>query len=434
VTAHEPVSGSGWYRHRFSGRVAAIAIALAAPALTGVTACSAVPAESPRAASEPAGAALALPGEPWWGGPSYYARFPKAVASGWAEPAFFPIAVFQGKPEHAASLKEIGINTYMGAEHDGSTMSSITRVGISVLAQSEWTEDEVGDDPGVVGWHISDECDMGYSGCEGDEDAQLARQRQYAERARSHQDGRFVQANFGNGVLGTFWSKDTMPDHIALVDVSSVDKYAYTSPHVQELLANSPSWPTRAAPASSFAYGWLQDRMESFSSPAGSKPNWVFVETAKPYLTEGGATSITPAQLEGAVWSAIIHGAAGIAYFQHNNDGCGNYSLVACPQARQAVQRVNASVQALAPVLNTQSFSWTFGDDLSTSLKVVDGQAYVLAMANGVPGLRRFTLPPGVTGQTVEVVGEDRSIRVADQGFSDTFASELSHHVYRIDL
>ena len=402
------------------------ATAIVVLAVGALTACSSGPVLNRQARLE-------LPLEAWGGGPSFYAQFPQAAASGWTDPAFFPIAVFGGKPEDAAALWAIGVNTYMGAEHDGAQMSTITGVGMSVLAQPEWTIQEIGDDPRVVGWTISDECDMGYSDCGDDQYAQLAKQKQYAAAARSSGDGRFLQANFGNGVLGTFWSKDTMRDHVSLVDVTSVDKYAYTSPHVRSVMAASPRWPAGKNLASSFAYGWLQDQMETFTSPEGSKPNWVLVETGMPYLTEVGASTISGEQIEGAVWNAIIEGASGIAYFQHNNNGvCGTYSLIACPQARAAVARTNAQIHSLAPVLNTQSSAWSFGPGLQSALKVRDGYAYMFAMTDGGSGSRSLTLPPGVRGNTVEVVGENRLLAVTDGKFTDTFASEYTHHTYRL--
>lgn len=381
---------------------------------------------------------LTLPKEAWYGGPSYYAQFPKAKASGWADAAFFPISVFLGKPEHAAALKAAGVNTYMGAEHDGSSVSTMTGQGISVLAQrDEWTRSEVGDDPGVVGWLVSDECDMGLGGCQGDEQAWLAQQRAWSEELRSRKDGRFLQANFGNGVLGTWWSPATMDDHVALLDVTSVDKYAYTSPHVQGLLATNPAWPIGKSPASSSAYGWLQDRMETFANPKDLTPNWVFVETAMPYLTDNDATTITGEQIEGAVWNAIINGASGIAYFQHNNNGeCGNYSILECGADRKAkITAVNAQVRSLAPVLNTPTYTWRFGTGLDTSLKAAGGDAYVFAMTDGGTGSRTFVLPPELaSAASVVVVGEGRTIKVSNGTFSDSFAAEHTHHIYRIAL
>jgi len=83
-------------------------------------------------------------------------------------------------------------------------------------------------------------------------------------------------------------------------------------------------------------------------------------------------------------------------------------------------------------VLNTQSSAWTFGDGLQTALKVRDGYAYVFAMTDGGSGSRSLALPPGVRGKTVEVVGENRTLPVADGKFTDTFANEDTHHVYRL--
>lgn len=395
------------------------------------------PTPAPSTASgspAPVGAAsLDLPREAWWGGPSYYAKFSKAAQSGWTSPSFFPIAVFFGKPEQAAALKAAGINTYMGAEHDGSRIRTITDTGMSVIAQNEWTRAEIGSDPRVVGWHVSDECDMGLGGCDGStENARLAQQRQQAAALRFG-DGRFLQSNIGNGVLGSFWAPTTMPQFVGTVDVTSVDKYAYTSPPVGDVIRQSSYWPRGKNPASAGAYGWLEDRMETYSHSA--TPNWVFVETARPYLTEAGARTIKPDQIEGAVWDAIIHGAAGIAYFQHNNNGtCGTYSILQCGSALTArITAIDAQVRSLAPVINTQGYRWDFGPGLDTSLKVSGGYAYIFAMTDGGTGKKTFTLPKGLSG-TVEVVGENRTITPSNGSFTDSFAAEYTHHIYRIAL
>ena len=388
---------------------------------------------APPAAAAGAGG-LDLPTQAWWGGPSYYAKFSKAAASGWTSPSFFPIAVFFGKPSDAAALQAAGINTYMGAEHDGSPISTITSTGMDVIAQDEWTPAEIGNDPRVVGWHVSDECEMGSSGCDGStETSRLAEQKQLAAPLRNLGDGRFLQSNFGNGVLGTYWAPTTMPQFVNSVDVTSVDKYAYTSPAVDGVITQSWNWPTGKNPASSSAYGWLQDRMASFSNSA--TPNWVFVETAKPFLTESGARTIAPDQIEGAVWNSIIHGAAGIAYFQHNNNGsCGTYSILQCGAALTAkITAIDQQVESLAPVLNTPSYRWTFGTGLNTSLKASGGSAYIFAMTDGGTGARTFTLPQGVDG-TIQVVGENRTITPRNGTFTDTFANEYTHHIYRIAL
>ena len=80
-------------------------------------------------------------------------------------------------------------------------------------------------------------------------------------------------------------------------------------------------------------------------------------------------------------------------------------------------------------------------------LKAYNGYAYIFAAlgmkANNEAatsgtvdptGSKTFTLPTGVTGTTVEVVGESRNITVSGGQFTDTFANEYTHHVYKIAL
>jgi hypothetical protein len=135
------------------------------------------------------------------------------------------------------------------------------------------------------------------------------------------------------------------------------------------------------------------------------------------------------------VWNAIIHGAAGISYFQHNNNGtCGTYSILQCGAAlTQKITAIDAQVQSLAPVINTQSYKWNFGPGLDTSLKVSGGSAYIFAMTDGSTGSKTFTLPKGVNGP-VQVVGENRTITPSSGTFTDSFAAEYTHHIYRIPL
>jgi hypothetical protein len=222
------------------------------------------------------------------------------------------------------------------------------------------------------------------------------------------------------------------------MDAASADKYTYTSPDVDRIVPDSPNWPDGAAVARAASYGWQVDQMRSFQNPKHRRPIWTFVETAMPFLEEAGARTITPKQLEGAVWSAIIHEARGIAFFQHNNNGrCGVYSLVECGAAlKHKVRAVTGRVTALAPVLNSQSYRYHFRNGTDTMLKTHNGRAFVFADIGlkNAPGKKTFRLPAGITGDTVKVLGEGRTIRVVNHRFTDTFAAEYTHHIYRIDL
>ena len=416
-------------RFRLTAQAASIGLAAVA-ALSACQILDVAPVENTATSLEE------LPRVPWEGGPGFYNQFPKAAAAGWNNPAFFPIAVYMGKPEHAAQLKAMGINTYMGAEHDGSPLSSVTDDGIFVIAQDEWSPAEVGDDGRAVAWFVSDECDVGI-GCTGlDAAANLADQQGKVARIRGLNDGRFAMANYSNGVLDSYWAQGSMSGLMDVVDVASVDKYAYTSPFVDDQMVHSPHWPEGAEPATSAAYGWLVDRMRAYQDPVGDQPNWVFVESAMPLLLDEGSLTISVEQMEGAAWSAIIHEARGLAYFQHNNGTtCAFYSLVECDAGRLAgIKVINEEITALAPVLNTQSYEYKFNTTTDTMLKTYDGSVYVFA---GIglgqsPGTKSFTLPVGVSGATVEVVGENRTLAVTGGVFTDTFDNEYSHHTYKV--
>jgi hypothetical protein len=387
---------------------------------------------------------LDLPKDPNYVGAEYYSQFPKAVEAGWNDPNFMPIAVWLSKPAHAAQLAAVGVNTYIGVEHDGSALTDITSKGSYVIPQSEWTTAEVGGNSHAPGWLVSDECDMGLDGCSdadlnGDRvideyDNVIAQQRKLAA-INARNTGMFNHVNFGNGVLRTFWATHTMDQQVQMMDGTGVDKYAYTSPDTRELLKFSDDWPAGANPKSAAAYGWLQDQMERFMAPGGPQPNFIDVETAMPLLGDTGAGTITPDQITGAVWSSLIHGAYSVMYFQHNNNGCGFYSLVQCSQTlKDRVKALNAEVTGFAPVLHTPTYLWDFKANADTMLKVKDGNAYIFSGVglNQTAGSKTFTLPAGVTGSSVEVVGENRTLQVTGGKFTDSFAAEWTHHVYKI--
>jgi hypothetical protein len=422
---------------------------------------------------------LALPRIPWEGGPAYWKttngpQFAKADAAGWDEPTFFPISVFLGQMQSAARYKSLGINTYQGMEHNTNLwpVTDVTNQGMFVQAQDEFTQAEVGNNTNVVAWFISDECDMGYGGCDHDDDGDgdidqydgLKIQTGYVNNALSKNDGRYTFANFGNGILRTFWSTDTMDDHVKLVDASGADKYTYTSPGIWEIIDgvhDAPDWPNGVPVARSYSYGWQADQMRRFQDPDKIRPVWTFIESARPYLFEDGALTISPDQIDGAVWSAIRHEARGISYFMHNNDdNCDEGS--ACEAANYArMTAVNAKVKSLAPVINTQSYYnatrvvnghtfyyYNFNNGTDSMLKTHNGFAYIFAglgmrcnntsCSSGTvdgTGSKTFTLPQGVNGTSVEVVGENRTLPVnGSRQFTDAFPAEYSNHVYKVSL
>jgi len=409
------------------------------------------PPTSPSTTTAAAAGDLALPRVPWEGGSAYYKKFPKAGAAGWDDPSFFPISVFLSDASDAAALKAVGVNTYMAMNHTTGGIAQAAAQGMYVLPQVfsddgsiDWKPSEIGNATNVPGWFITDECDQGLTNCGGDaagENGWLAKQQQNVAKVKAYNDGRFMHSNFGSGITRTWWSPNTMGQQVALMDTMSADKYSYTSPYAQEAITGSAQWPAGANVKTAASYGWQVDQLRSFMAPDALKPTYVFVETMRPFLTESGATTITPNQLEGAVWSGLIHEARGVTYFQHNNDpGCSaTYSLVNdCGKGVKAkVTQIDADIKSLAPVLNTQSYIYNFGaTGIETMLKTYQGSVYVFAdvALKGTTGSKTFTLPAGVTGTSVTVVGENRTLPVTGGKFTDSFAAEYTHHIYKITL
>jgi hypothetical protein len=175
------------------------------------------------------------------------------------------------------------------------------------------------------------------------------------------------------------------------------------------------------------------------------QPRWQFIENLNGLSGQDHVGYISPGQLKGAAMASVINEARGIVWFNQSFTGpCQSTNVVRTAQmegdawcgAEQvaAMGEVNNLIHDHAEILNTQSYEWSFGQGLDTMLKTHDGHAYVFAMSDGRTGERSFTLPDGIGGTTVEVIGEDRTIDVVDGEFSDAFAHEYDYHLYRIAL
>jgi hypothetical protein len=99
------------------------------------------------------------------------------------------------------------------------------------------------------------------------------------------------------------------------------------------------------------------------------------------------------------------------------------------------VQAINEQVLRMAPVLNSQPLVWNFGANIESRLSVQGGYAWIIAMGNGSGGSRTFTLPPALaSATTVTVFEEGRTLTVTGGQFTDSFAAEHEHHIYRISI
>ncbi|WP_343319821.1 DUF4082 domain-containing protein [Arthrobacter sp. TMP15] len=389
-------------------------------------------------------AALDLPRIPWEGGASYWKQFKHANDAGWSDPSFFPIvAWYNGISSNAEAQydKKVGINTYIGM--DSNTPYSLFKDNdlfwIGGKLNSTFTEAS----SNWVGNFLDDEVDGRFTPEEGRAVLQDLKDKNAG-------NGRFNYSNFTQMVISNdMEASDSQAFVNDYTDAVSLDMYWYTipfcdwSPFRQNYI--TPVNQENCRTASS--YGKTMESLRKQDSADGKlQAPWQFIE-----LLNGGpgggpfTANVSAGQLKGSVMSSIINEARGLVYFNQSLSGpCQGGSLIRqsqvtqnfCGQAQvDAATTVNNQIKRLAPVLNSQSYEYSFGPGLDTMLKTYDGSAYVFAMVDGSssPGNRAFTLPKGLKANSVEVVDENRSIAVGPDGkFSDNFSSEFSYHIYKI--
>lgn len=401
---------------------------------------------SPAARMGPVSGPLKLSRIPWEGGPTYWDRFPVAKAAGWGQPSFFPIVIWFDSVDTNKEVqadKSYGINSYIG-ENKATDYELFARNHAFILQALNHAPPGGTAQPGLF---IADEPD--------------GRTTSGNDLANIHKivkatppDGRFKEINFSMTVISGSNPGINKADFEAMVSSYagpvSVDKYYYTQPScddIRYIIVPIDSRHCRTASSYGATVRAVRDRLAATGT---AKPVWNFVEDLSgapdprhfhPY--------IEPGQLEGAVMDSIINEARGILYFNQSFAGnCRGGNILRqvqvgespCAQLQMsAMRQVDQRIEALASVINTQSYSYSFGSDLDTMLKSYDGSAYIFAMINGAasswPGTRTFKLPPALAHATsVQVLNEGRTIPVKDGRFSDDFVDEYTYHIYKIAI
>ena len=166
-----------------------------------------------------------------------------------------------------------------------------------------------------------------------------------------------------------------------------------------------------------------------------SKPVWCWIETTK--ISERAERKPTPAEVKSEVWMALIHGASGFGYFCHSfHPSTDDAALLHDPEMIRGVKAINEQVTSLAEVLNSPTTSGFAAVNTSVPSIPVDimtkkykGVNYVFAVAMR-PGQTKAVFDVK-KGKTVEVIGENRTIKIEKGKFSDDF-SDYAVHLYKI--
>jgi hypothetical protein len=283
--------------------------------------------------------------------------------------------------------------------------------------------------------------------------------------------GASIHQGYGKGVL--FWESNRQAaTFLRYTDILSADSYWLTDSDLRlpsqggcALLPRSPTacggsgglGLTAAQSQLPANYAFDVQRLERIQAMNGAaKPVVVDVETGCP---GNNGTCATPPQTVAAAWHALIAGARGIIWFQHNFSGlcqddrtfidgsnpsstkynCQQTPGVTLHNVVQAVTAFDKEVTSLNRVLLSPTvlgYVSTAGD-VGTIAKVYGGSCYVVA-GSGRPAVPpaanqsvNFTLAGHYTGP-VTVIDENRSLQATNGAFQDTFADGNAVHVYRI--
>jgi len=425
-------------------KIAILAVVIAAASLAASIIITTIKTTSVATVSDNNGT-LNLPRIAWEGGPAYWAQFPVAKAAGWTNPSFFPIVMWFDSVSSNAEVradKSYGINTYIG-EPASTNYNFFADNNVFVLSSLDNTPPSGTAQPGLF---LVDEPDG-----DGPSSA-FALQRIKSIVAASPKDGIFKDINFSDTLISGSDPAANKANFEAMVNSYagpvSVDKYYYTQPSCFDIsYLMVPIDPAHCRTASS--YGATVRAVRARVAATGHlKPVWNFVEDLSGAPDpEHFYSYIQPGQLEGAVMDSIINEARGIVYFNQSFAGtCRGGNIIrqvqdgSLPCARpqlNAIKQVDQRIKSLAPVINTQSYQYSFGSNVDTMLKTYRGSAYIFAMISGAassePGKRTFTLPPGLAEATrIQVLFENRTIPVVNGKFTDNFADEYTYHIYKV--
>jgi hypothetical protein len=378
-------------------------------------------ATSTRGAETGQGSSLQSPYAKWEHGPPHAADY-------------FPIGVWLQDPRDARQYRAAGFNVYVGL-WQGPTedqLAALKQARTRVICQQNATARKHLDDPTIIGWMHGDEPDNAQplGGAKGYGPPIPANTIvQDYQRIRTADPSRPVMLNLGQGVAWDDWygrglrahHPEDYPEYLRGCDIVSFDIYpvVHSNPQVTGKL-----WYVAQGVA----------RLAKWS--AGQKVVWNCIECTRIH----SQNKATPSQVRSEVWMSLIHGSMGLIYFVHEwEPKFDQAALLHDPEMLRAVTAINLQIAELAPVLNSPTVSGGLHVSSSdpqvpvaTMLKRHKGATYLFAVAmRSGETTAMFTLK-GIDGEkTVEVLGEDRTLRASRGVFSDAF-NAWAAHCYRI--
>jgi hypothetical protein len=159
------------------------------------------------------------------------------------------------------------------------------------------------------------------------------------------------------------------------------------------------------------------------------KPVWNWIECTR---IDQANPKPTPVQVKAEVWMSIIHGSMGIGYFVHQfTPTFDEKALLDDATMKPAVAAIDQQVHDLAPTLNTPPITHAGSEQSSSTVDVLvkrqGGHLYVFAVSmTSTQTTATFTLSHDAL-TTATALGENRSVPIASNAFTDTFAAYGVH-------
>ncbi|MEI6752793.1 MAG: hypothetical protein WCK78_06470 [Paludibacter sp.] len=379
--------------------------------------------------------------QPWEGGPAYFAKWKNGPST---DATKFPIAVWYQQPRKAAAFKAIGINLfiYISKNEDITPIAEQKMTVLPLAGQSSLSNITGQNAASITAWVLpKDEPDNSVEAT--GTSVPIAEVISSYNQQVKADPTRPVFLSLGSGVASAdWWGRGKRCGH-------SEDYYEYTKAgdwlsmdiYPMNLYRDSTlkEWkqPFLKAAAENIAIiGTGIDNLRRYSG--SKKPVLAWLECTN--YERDARCKLGPKHIKPEAWIAIIHGARAIGYFCHIISKPVVEAAVLKDSAMMSAIAVNnALIQSQACVLNTQTVknaatvtSTNFAVPVSFMAKRYKRNTYIYAVAEQAGSTNAtFQLRAFKGNATVEVVGENRSIKSKNGVFNDSFRN-FDVHIYKL--
>lgn len=347
---------------------------------------------------------------------------------------FFPIGVWTQPIKSFSTWKSRGINTLVGAEDEGKTVSveswskAAEDVGLHMIRRPLSDPGKDVGDKLLLAWQLPDEPDNKVK------DAPASALKAQYDAWKKLDPARTIFLNFSGGNVwftdggnaqcngpgdGTA-TDDCYPQYLAATDWVSNDFYPIAG------------WDP---PLDLALVGKIIDKLTRWSK---GKPQFAFVETCDqqlPWAPAAGGPNAS--QFREEIWDAIIHGARGIFYFADQLGGGGTRFTWdgTTPEVVAEMQKQNDVITALASVLQGPIDPSPFGVAVAAPLEAAwrsdASGTYFIVLNQSASAVSKASIElKGVGGaSSANVFGTTRTAAISAGTIADDFAP-YDVHVY----